>query len=113
MPNNGGELKGDGSYISELAVRAIVGDVPPDLVVDPKEYKTLREACLTAKNPFAMAEYLKKNPQLQEQLAFFLNYVPSKWLLSQEIPAVVARRNLHRVQVSYQPDDDPYDWASA
>jgi hypothetical protein len=111
MPNNDGKLKSDGSYISELAVRAIVRDIPSDLVVNRRDYEAALNAAKKANNPFPMADYLAKNPQLQEQLAYFLNYVPSKWLLSQEIPAVVARRNIHLVAVSYQPDDDPYEWA--
>ncbi len=113
MPNNDEKFESDGSYISELAIRAIVGDIPSDLVVDRKDYEAALNAAKKVNNPSPMADYLAKNPQLQEQLAYFLNYVPSKWLLSQEIPVVVDRRNIHRIAVTYQPDDDPYEWARA
>jgi hypothetical protein len=111
MPNNDGKFESDGSYISELAIRAIVGDIPSDLVVDRKDYEAALNAAKRVNHPSPMADYLAKNPQLQEQLAYFLNYVPSKWLLSQEIPVVVDRRNIHRIAVTYEPGDDPYEWA--
>lgn len=115
MPNNGGELKSDGSYLSELAVRAIAGETPNDLVVDRKIYEARREEAKQENNPKLMVDYLANLPQLQEQLAFFLDYVPSKWLLSQEIPAVIERRKIHQIAtVPYNPDnpdDNPYEWA--
>jgi Patatin-like phospholipase len=111
MPTNGGELKSDGSYLWELAVRAIARETPNDLVVDRKVYEARREEAKQENNPKLMADYLANIPQLQEQLAFFLDYVPSKWLLSQEIPAVVERRKIHHIAASYNPDDNPYDWA--
>lgn len=97
------------TYIEELAHRAIRGNVPKHLVVDAEEFKK----CKGAIDLKPMVELLENNPQLQEQLAFFLDYTPSKWLLSAEIPAVIARRKKHDFpDDGFTAKDDPYEWAS-
>jgi hypothetical protein len=71
------------------------------------EYEELR-----TQGAEAMANYLADKPRLQEQLAFSTDYVPSRWLLSRELPAVVARRKIHALNATaYDSSDDPYKWA--
>src|ERR1035441_1795164 len=112
MPNNEESLKGDGNYLSELAVRAVNGNIPTDLVVDLDEYRSVREEAKKSGDLAPMVAYLANRPRLQEQLAFFLNFVPSKWLLSQEIRSVIERRKIHEIASNpYKSDDDPYVWA--
>jgi hypothetical protein len=103
------ELPGE-EYLGELARVAIESPIPEELGADTKAYCECRAA--GAPNPQAMTELLKTNPQLQEQLAFFLDYVPSKWLLSAEIPSVLERRKMHNInRGSFSAENDPYDWA--
>lgn len=112
MTNHDESLKGDGSYLSELAVRAVTGAIPSDLVVDQKEYESVREEAKKPGKLDTMVDYLAIRPRLQEQLAFFLDFVPSKWLLSQEIPSVIERRQIHEMPFNdYKPGGDPYVWA--
>ena len=112
MTNHDESLKGDGSYLSELAVRAVTGAIPSDLVVDQKEYEKVREEAKKPGKLDTMVDYLAIRPRLQEQLAFFLDFVPSKWLLSQEIPSVIERRQIHEMPFNdYKPGGDPYVWA--
>ncbi len=67
---------------------------------------------LTANTDAAVA-YLKQRPHLQQKLADLVDFTPSRWLLAQEIPAVKARRAIHRCKdVSFDPQsDDGYTWA--
>jgi hypothetical protein len=112
MPNNQESLKSDGSYISDLALRAVNGATPRDLVVDQKEYEKVREEAKNQGVLTPMVVYLAQRPRLQEQLAFFFNFVPSKWLLSHEIPSVIERRKIHGIAISpYESGDNPYVWA--
>lgn len=61
----------------------------------------------------AIHKYLADKPHLQQKVADLIDYSPSRWLLTQEIPAIQERRALHsRPDVSFNPQtDDPYDWA--
>ena len=64
-------------------------------------------------NPSAIHKYLADKPHLQQKVADLVDYSPSRWLLTQEIPAIQERRAIHRrPDVSFNPQtDDPYDWA--
>ena len=57
--------------------------------------------------------HLDDKPHLQQKLADLLDYNPSRWLLSQEIPVVRERRKIHKIPGSnYDPAvEDPYEWA--
>jgi hypothetical protein len=101
---NPAKPKSDGSYLSSLASMAVNLDVPVALSGDIEGYKKAR------KDLFSMVEFLKRDPQMQEQIAFLFDFVPSKWLLGQEIPVVVARRKKHEIASEYI-GGDPYDWA--
>jgi hypothetical protein len=61
----------------------------------------------------AISKHLASRPDLQQKLADFLNYDPSRWLMTQEIPVVQSRRNIHGVHnVCFDAKkDDPYVWA--
>ncbi len=114
MSNNGESLKSDGSYISELAIQAVNGVIPDDLVVDQKEYESLRKEVVEKSDLAPMVNYLANRPRLQEQLAFFFDYVPSKWLLNREISSIIERRTIHEIATSpYKTGANPYIWASA
>ena len=64
-------------------------------------------------NASAIHKYLADKPHLQQKVADLVDYSPSRWLLTQEIPAMQERRAIHRrPDVSFNPQtDDPYDWA--
>ena len=64
-------------------------------------------------NASAIHKYLADKPHLQQKVADLVDYSPSRWLLTQEIPAIQERRAIHRrPDVSFNPQtDDPYDWA--
>ena len=64
-------------------------------------------------NASAIHKYLADKPHLQQKVADLVDYSPSRWLLTQEIPAMQERRAIHRrPDVSFSPQtDDPYDWA--
>ena len=60
---------------------------------------------------------LAEDPELQQSLAYMVQYTPSKWLLEQEAELLADRRDLHHPE---QPttrfrqtdgDEDIYDWA--
>lgn len=61
----------------------------------------------------AIHKYLADKPHLQQKVADLVDYSPSRWLLTEEIPAIEERRAIHRrPDVSFNPQtDDPYDWA--
>jgi hypothetical protein len=60
---------------------------------------------------------LPEDPELQQSLAYFAQYTPSKWLLEQEAGVIADRRDLHdpgRKMPRFRQDDpneDIYDWA--
>jgi hypothetical protein len=64
-------------------------------------------------NASAIHKYLADKPHLQQKVADLVDYSPSRWLLTQEIPAIQERRAIHRrPDVSFNPQtDDPYDWS--
>ncbi len=60
---------------------------------------------------------LAEDPELQQSLAYMVQYTPSKWLLEQEAELLADRRDLHdperkmpRFRES-DPNEDIYDWA--
>jgi hypothetical protein len=60
---------------------------------------------------------LDEDPELQQSLAYQVQYTPSKWLLEQEAGLIAERRDLHhpdhkmpRFRQS-DPDEDIYEWA--
>jgi hypothetical protein len=110
-----GTTKHDGSYISRLAALACDAEVPVDLLVNRNDYENAHNVAREMNDVQPMAEYLAENPHLQEQLAYLFNYVPSRWLLGQEIPAIVERRSLHGIkdQTKFHADGDAYEWARA
>src|SRR6266478_194906 len=61
----------------------------------------------------AIFNHLTDRPHLQQKVADLVDYSPSRWLLTQEIPEVRARRAIHRrPDMNYEPKaDDPYEWA--
>jgi hypothetical protein len=63
-------------------------------------------------NPVELAKFINGKPHLQEQLASLTNFMPSQWLLAQEIPAIRQRRLLlTQSDDQFNPGDDPYKWA--
>jgi Patatin-like phospholipase len=56
---------------------------------------------------------LNEDPELQQSLAYMVQYTPSKWLLEQEAVLLADRRELHGQNMSRfrQNDEDIYDWA--
>ena len=58
---------------------------------------------------------LEEDPELQQSLAYLVQYTPSKWLLEQEAALLADRRELHGQTMSRfrqsDPDEDIYDWA--
>jgi hypothetical protein len=63
-------------------------------------------------NDLELAKFIDGQPHLQEQLASLTNFMPSEWLLAQEIPAIRQRRlHLKRPDIAFDPDGDPYEWA--
>ncbi len=118
MSPSGNANQPEDSYLYLLAKRAIGNPIPDDLVVDPADYaKTWNK-----QDAQAMAVYLADKPRLQEQLAFRFDYVPSRWLLGQEIPLLIQRRQIHAIAVEDVPggpgqppkpvSDCAYEWAS-
>ncbi len=65
---------------------------------------------------FSEQPRLEEDPELQQSLAYLVDYTPSKWLLEQEAELLADRRDLHgqeisRFRQSGNPDEDIYDWA--
>ena len=58
---------------------------------------------------------LEEDPELQQSLAYMMQYTPSKWLLEQEAEVLADRRDLHGQKMSRfrhsDPNEDIYDWA--
>ncbi len=61
------------------------------------------------------AAALDEDPELQQSLAYMVQYTPSKWLLEQEAGLLADRRELHGQKIprfrQSDPDEDIYDWA--
>src|ERR1700760_677505 len=51
-----------------------------------------------------------QDPDLQQALAYQMQYTPSKWLLEQEKPFLLQRRARHHANQE-QADNDIYEWA--
>jgi hypothetical protein len=64
-------------------------------------------------NASAIHQHLRDKPHLQQKVADLVDYSPSRWLLTEEIPTIQARRAIHRPpEVSFDPEtDDPFEWA--
>ena len=79
----------------------------PDNVVHASEVNSFLAS------PDKLAEFLEGKPHLQEQLAYLVDFSPSRWLLAQEIPVIRQRRLIHEgADYIFDADkDDPYDWA--
>lgn len=101
-----------GSYLFELARRAIASDrEPAHLACASETYRQCKAATVDGSPDLSpMMALLEANPPLQEQLAFFLDYIPSRWLLEAEIPAIKERRR-QRGAPSSQDENDAYQWA--
>jgi hypothetical protein len=93
---------------------------PLDQATDVTEGELQR--WIAKRNLKPMIDLLKINSPLQQRLAYALDYVPSRWLLGAEIPAVAARRRLvdpsaPSLEDSYKDLTDPsghrnaYAWA--
>jgi hypothetical protein len=60
---------------------------------------------------------LAEDPELQQSLAYMVQYTPSKWLLEQEAELLADRRDLHNPERTMprfrqdDPNEDIYDWA--
>jgi hypothetical protein len=60
---------------------------------------------------------LAEDPELQQSLAYMVQYTPSKWLLEQEAELLADRRDLHHPEQKTprfgqsDPNEDIYDWA--
>jgi hypothetical protein len=103
------DLKDDARR-EELAFKAATSPTPPELFsLDIQSYEAQKNTRLS--DCGLMIRLLDSNPELQEQLAFCLDYVPSKWLLSRELEAVIDRRTLHNIAVPAYDPKDPYTWA--
>jgi hypothetical protein len=71
--------------------------------------------------PDSLIEMLEKDSSLQQQLAFALDYVPSRWLLEHEIPVVISSRHQRCPDLEstgtwdsfaqVPPFPNAYDWA--
>ena len=76
-------------YITELAQRA-------DAKIAPEEWRESEQLrdYLSEKpaNALQLAQDLESRPELQAQLAWYLGYTPSRWLLEHELDQIDARR---------------------
>ncbi len=60
-----------------------------------------------------LADFLLHQPHIQQRLADLVDYTPNRWLLTQEIADICARRKIHgrpRIEFNRQTED-PYEWA--
>ena len=79
----------------------------------PRSLEQVKEIDFSHADAHAIGEYLADNPNLQEKLSDIVDYTPNRWLLTQEIPVVRARRKIHDIpDTDYNPKSgDSYEWA--
>ena len=101
-----------GQYLDELASAAVeyfrTHPVPKDLPRCDEIERLKFDA-----NQFA--HFLLGQPRIQQRLAELVDYTPNRWLLTQEISEIRARRKIHKIHkrpdVEFSHADDPYEWA--
>ncbi len=81
--------------LGKLARRAIDEPTPPIPDAATQEFFE----CKFDLKP--MVDLLEADPRLQQQLAFALDYVPSRWLLEAEIPVVVESRRRRKLNAPH------------
>src|SRR2546430_8566882 len=57
-----------------------------------------------------LADFLLHKPHIQQRLADLVDYTPNRWLLTQEIAHIRARRKIHGRRPR-EFNGDPYEWA--
>jgi hypothetical protein len=106
-PKAGLQSKSPTHYLGKLSLVA-----EAYFVRHPKDAEILENKSipLTAS---AISSHLEDKPYLQQKLADLVDYSPSRWLLTQEIREVRARRAIHRrPDITYDLEtDDAYEWA--
>lgn len=99
-----------GRYLDELASAAVKyfnkKPIPPDLP-GVSEIKRLKS------DAKGLADFLLHQPHIQQRLADVVDYTPNRWLLTQEIADICARRKIHsRPSIEFNGQtQDPYEWA--
>ena len=76
---------------------------PPDLP-GVSEIKRLKS------DAKGLADFLLHKPHIQQRLADLVDYTPNRWLLTQEIAHIRARRKIHGRRPR-EFNGDPYEWA--
>ena len=89
---------------AQLAAQSNLSESEPERLAEYARHHALEQrtdvteeeyhSCNAARHLQPMITLLETNSPLQQRLAFALDYVPSRWLLGAEIPAVVMRRRL-------------------
>lgn len=97
-------------YLRKLAARVAEHcktEQLPDTIIHAEKVNSLLE------QPEQLARFIEDQPRLQEQLAYFCDFTPNRWLLMQEQPAVNDRRKLYElVKADYNTEKgDVYAWA--
>ena len=103
MPTN----KDSNDYIDRLRQR-----VDAHLANNPAPPHLQRRFPLLRRDPKIDIGALNEDPELQQSLAYLVQYTPSKWLLEQEAALLADRRELHGQNIPrFQQNEDIYDWA--
>jgi hypothetical protein len=105
MAENPADIKSN-DYLAALARKVSkLKEVPKNILHADEIRKILG-------NSAELAKFIDGKPHLQEQLASLTNFMPSQWLLAQEIPAIRQRRlHVEKPDIAFDPDGDPYTWA--
>ena len=99
--------KDSNDYIDRLRQR-----VDAHLAINPAPSHLLRRFPVLRSDPKIDITALTEDPELQQSLAYLVQYTPSKWLLEQEAPLLADRRELHGQHLPrFQQNEDIYDWA--
>ena len=109
--------KDSNDYIERLRqrVNAHLGTQPAPSHLQ-RQFSFLRSGQTSPQQPPKIdVSALNEDPELQQSLAYMVQYTPSKWLLEQEADLLADRRELHGQQMSRfrqsDPEEDIYDWA--
>ena len=99
------------AYLSKYRLLPENGASKPKLPRDLAEFEGP-----SLKDKEALANFIDDKPHLQLLLSRRVDYTPSRWLLTQEIPEIRCRRELRCIQTTeFDPDkpdvSDPYLWA--
>ena len=109
--------KDSNDYIARLhnRVTAYLATEPLPSHLQRRFFLPRRDQASPEQPPKIDVSALDEDPELQQSLAYMVQYTPSKWLLEQEAGVLADRRELHGQKISRfrqsDPDEDIYDWA--